>query len=69
MNVLHNDLMFPVLSRPYPVQILQTQHFLLDAEANEFVQFFHVLRLVEVVTEHDGQDIVLSYPGLQGEDD
>ena len=64
MNVFDNDLMLSILSRPYPVQIIQAKNLLLNAEANQSVQLLHILGLVKVVPEHNGQHIVLPDPHL-----
>lgn len=64
MDVFDNDLMLAILTGPYSVQILQTQHLFLDAEPDQLVQFLHILRLVQVVSQHNCQNIVLLYPVL-----
>ena len=64
MDVLDNDLMLAVLCRPDAVQVLHAKHLLLDAEAHDAIQLLHVLGLVEVVSEHDGQYVVLLDPRL-----
>ena len=64
MNVLNNDLVFPILTGPDHVQVLHAQHFFFDTEPHNSVQFLNVLCLVEVVSEDDAQYIVLLDPSL-----
>lgn len=52
------------LCRPDVVQILHCKSFFFDNEAKDLLQFLHVLRLVQTVPQHDGQDVVLLDPLL-----
>lgn len=53
------------LCSPDIVQILHCKSFLFDNEAKDLLQFLHVLRLVQTVSQHNGQDVVLLDPLLR----
>lgn len=53
------------LRGPDVVQILHRKCFLLDDKAKDLLQLLHILRLVQTVPQHDGQDVVLLDPFLQ----
>ncbi|TNN53096.1 hypothetical protein EYF80_036678 [Liparis tanakae] len=52
------------LCRPDVVQVLHCKSFFFDNEAEDLFQFLYVLRLVQTVPQHNGQDVVLLDPLL-----
>lgn len=52
------------LCRPDVVQILHCKRFLFDNKAKDLLQFLYILRLVQTVPQHNGQDVVLLDPLL-----
>ena len=46
------------------IQILESQRLLFDHKADNFLQFLDILRLMQIVSQHDRQDIVCRYPLL-----
>lgn len=63
--ILKTLLVAVYLCSPDVVQILHCKSFLFDNEAKDLLQFFHVLRLVQTVPQHNGQDVVLLDPLLR----
>ena len=53
------------LCSPDVVQILHGKSFLFDNEAKDLLQFLDILRLMQTVPQHNGQDVVLLNPFLE----
>ena len=62
MNVLHNSLVFSVLSSPDVIEIGQGERLFLDHEPDHLLQFLHILGLVEVISKHNLDDLILPDP-------
>lgn len=53
------------LCSPDVVQILHCKSFLFDNEAKDLLQFLDILRLMQTVSQYNGQDVVLLDPLLR----
>lgn len=55
----------PDLSLPNHVKVMQCQRLLLRHKTHDFLQFLHILRLMQAVSQHYRQYSTLLYPLLQ----
>ena len=65
MMLSHVCLNMRYLCSPDVIEILHGKSFLFDDEAKDFLQFLHILWLMQTVPQHNGQDVVLLDPLLE----